>query len=101
MVFSHLVGALEAYLSDTLINLVSDDAEAMKRLLLSDNELASKKFTLAEIAGGCASRGAWLLVALVNRPHEVAQERLHCGDWITYRSIRAYPRSGPPASEAS
>lgn len=42
-----------------------------------------------------------LLVALVNRPHELAQERLHCGDWITYKSIRAYPRSGPPASEAS
>jgi hypothetical protein len=52
MVFSHNVGALEAYLSDTLINLVSDDAEAMKRLLAQDKDLSGKKFTLAEIAGG-------------------------------------------------
>jgi hypothetical protein len=52
MVFAQQVGALEAYLSDTLINLVSEDAEALKRLLSSDKDLSSKKFTLAEITAG-------------------------------------------------
>ncbi|WGS21011.1 MULTISPECIES: hypothetical protein [unclassified Bradyrhizobium] len=52
MVFAQQVGALEAYLSDTLINLVSEDAEALKKLLASDKDLSSKKFTLAEIAAG-------------------------------------------------
>ncbi|BAC53355.1 blr8090 [Bradyrhizobium diazoefficiens USDA 110] len=52
MVFSHNIGALESYLSDTLINLVSNDAAAMNRLLAKDKELKEKKFTLAEIASG-------------------------------------------------
>ena len=52
MVFAQQVGALEAYLSDTLINLVSEDGEALKKLLASDKDLSSKKFTLSEIAAG-------------------------------------------------
>ena len=48
MVFSHQISAMEAYLSDTLINLVSKDAEAMKRLIMMDKELSAKRFTLAQ-----------------------------------------------------
>jgi mannitol operon repressor len=37
-----------------------------------------------------------LLVALINRPHQVAEKRLQCGDWVTAKSIRA-KRRGEPA----
>lgn len=50
MVFSHQVTALEAYLGDTLINAVIDDAAAMQRLIEKDTELVKEKFTLVEIS---------------------------------------------------
>jgi len=50
MIFSQQIGAIEAYLADKLINLISDDADAMKRLLSADKELATKKFTLAQMS---------------------------------------------------
>lgn len=49
LVFAHQVSALEAYLSDTLINQVMNDDEALSRLLISDPELIKAKFTLTEI----------------------------------------------------
>ncbi len=54
MIFVQQVSALEAYLADTLINIVAADEEAMARLLASDRDLSSKKFTLAEIASNTA-----------------------------------------------
>ena len=50
MVFSHQVTALEAYLGDTLINVVMSDADAIQRLIAQDEELVKKRFTLAEIS---------------------------------------------------
>jgi hypothetical protein len=50
MVFSHQVTALEAYLSDTLMNEVMADKAAMKRMIDEDDDLAKEKFTLAEIS---------------------------------------------------
>jgi hypothetical protein len=49
MVFSRQVTALEAYLSDTLMNVVAADVDAMRRLVNEDDELAKENFTLAEI----------------------------------------------------
>jgi len=51
MVFSQLVGALEAYLGDTLIKAVMQKPEALTRLLTADRDLNKEKYTLAEIAG--------------------------------------------------
>lgn len=50
MIFAQQIGGLEAYLADTLINLVKNDTDAMKRLIAGDSDLRSKKFTLAEIS---------------------------------------------------
>ncbi|WP_244438071.1 hypothetical protein [Afipia birgiae] len=50
MVFSHQVTALEAYLSDTLMNEVMADKAAMQRMIDEDDDLAKEKFTLAEIS---------------------------------------------------
>lgn len=50
MVFSHQVTALEAYLGDTLINAVMDDAAAMQRLIEQDEDLVKEKYTLVEIS---------------------------------------------------
>lgn len=49
LIFSHQVTALEAYLGDTLLNVVASDAGAMQRLIDGDDELSKQKFTLAEI----------------------------------------------------
>ena len=49
LIFSHQVTALEAYLGDTLLNVVASDADAMQRLIDGDYELSKQKFTLAEI----------------------------------------------------
>jgi hypothetical protein len=49
MIFAQQVGALEAYLADTLVNLVMDDFSVMKRMIAADTELRAKKYTLAEI----------------------------------------------------
>ena len=49
LIFSHHVTALEAYLGDTLLNVVASDADAMQRLIDGDDELSKQKFTLAEI----------------------------------------------------
>lgn len=49
LVFSHQITAMEAYLGDTLINEVFSDAEAMRRLMVQDNELNKPRFTLDEI----------------------------------------------------
>ncbi len=50
MVFSHQLTAMEAYLGDTLINAVMNNATAMQRLIEQDDELVNKKFTLVEIS---------------------------------------------------
>lgn len=49
LIFSHQVTALEAYLGDTLWNVVASDADAMQRLIDGDDELSKQKYTLAEI----------------------------------------------------
>jgi hypothetical protein len=49
MIFAQQIGALETYLADTLVNVVTEDEAAMKRLIASDVELRAKKFSLAEI----------------------------------------------------
>lgn len=49
MVFSHHVTALEAYLSDTLINAVMDEPEFQQRLITRAEELKQEKFTLEDI----------------------------------------------------
>ena len=49
LIFSHQVTALEAYLGDTLLNVVASDPDAMQRLIDADDELSKQKFTLAEI----------------------------------------------------
>jgi hypothetical protein len=49
LIFSHQVTALEAYLGDTLMNVVASDADAMQRLIDGDDDLSKQKFTLAEI----------------------------------------------------
>lgn len=50
MVFSHQITALEAYLCDTLINMVMGDPAAIRQLINQDSELAKEKYTLAEIS---------------------------------------------------
>lgn len=50
MIFSHQITAMEAYLADTLINEIEADADAFKRLIDKDDDLATEKFTLSEIA---------------------------------------------------
>lgn len=49
MVFAHRIGALEAYLADTIINIIEVDADVFSRLLASSTDLAKEKFTLSEI----------------------------------------------------
>lgn len=49
LIFSQQVTALEAYLGDTLLNVVATDTDAMQRLIGADDELSKQKFTLAEI----------------------------------------------------
>lgn len=49
LIFSQQVTALEAYLGDTLLNVVTTDTTAMQRLIDADDELSKQKFTLAEI----------------------------------------------------
>lgn len=50
MVFVHYIGALEAFLADTLINEVLPDEDALKKLIQGDEWLRSKRFSLTEIA---------------------------------------------------
>jgi hypothetical protein len=50
MVFAQQISALEAYLGDTLINVVSNNKSAMARLLGLDKELAKERFSLHEVA---------------------------------------------------
>lgn len=50
MIFSQQITALEAYLSDTLLNEVMRDKEAMQRLIDKDEDLAKEKFTLSEVS---------------------------------------------------
>jgi hypothetical protein len=49
MVFAARIGALEAYLSDTIINLVVASPPALSRLLTSNADFAREKFTLQQI----------------------------------------------------
>ena len=50
MVFAHQVGALEAYLGDTLLKRNRDSRGAMMRLIAADKNLKAEKFTLDDIA---------------------------------------------------
>lgn len=50
MIFAQQIGGLEAYLADTLINLVKNDSDAMKRLISGDSDLRAKKFSLSDIS---------------------------------------------------
>lgn len=49
MVFAQYIGALEAFLADTLLNVVENDKDAFANLLAQDEELKKQKFGLAEI----------------------------------------------------
>lgn len=48
VIFSQTITALEAYLSDSLINLVKDDKAIQKSIYEKDTELSKKKFTAKE-----------------------------------------------------
>jgi hypothetical protein len=50
MVFTHYIGAFEAFLADTLINYVFSDGTALKRLIERDHNLRERQFSLLEIA---------------------------------------------------
>jgi hypothetical protein len=50
MVFAQQVAALEAYLSDSLINATTRDDATIKRLLATDKDLVKEKYSLTEIA---------------------------------------------------
>jgi len=50
MIFAHLIGALEAYLGDTLMNAAMSSEETIHRLLSIDTEIGREKFSLAQIA---------------------------------------------------
>ena len=50
MIFSHQITALEAYLSDTLLNEVMADKAAMQRMIDQDEDLGKEKFTLSEVS---------------------------------------------------
>ena len=50
MVFAHYIGALEAYLADTMLNSVETNERAFTKLLTSDDELRREKVGLVEIA---------------------------------------------------
>lgn len=49
MIFSHQITAMEAYLADKLRNEIEANADAFRRLIDKDDDLAKEKFTLAEI----------------------------------------------------
>src|SRR6266446_7573762 len=49
MVFAQQVSALEAYLSDTLIKAISENENAIKRLVIKDKYLKAEKYPLADI----------------------------------------------------
>lgn len=50
MVFVQLVGALEAYLGDTLVKTVLSDPAAMARLMRDDRDLSAARFPLVAVA---------------------------------------------------
>lgn len=49
MIFSQMVAALEAFLSDTLVNAVLADKEVITKLLAVNKDLKEQKFTLSDI----------------------------------------------------
>ena len=49
MVFSGAISAMEAYLSSTVISLVTEEPDSMERLLKKDRQLSSEKVTLHEV----------------------------------------------------
>ncbi|WP_152599713.1 hypothetical protein [Hoeflea sp. BAL378] len=49
MLFASLISGLEAFLSDTLLNAVSERKEAQLRLVKHDKDVLTMKFTLAEV----------------------------------------------------
>jgi hypothetical protein len=49
LIFAHHVAALEAYLSDTLLKAVMKDQDAMKRLVVGNKDIASEKYTIADV----------------------------------------------------
>ncbi|WP_195430735.1 hypothetical protein [Cupriavidus sp. IK-TO18] len=51
MVYASAIGAMEAFLSDTLVNTVRKDNVFLDRLLKGDNELSKISVSLSEISG--------------------------------------------------
>ncbi|WCA73032.1 hypothetical protein G6L97_27090 (plasmid) [Agrobacterium tumefaciens] len=49
MLFASLIGGLEAFLSDTLLNAVAERKEAQLRLVKQDKEVLAMKFSAAEV----------------------------------------------------
>ncbi|NTE84821.1 hypothetical protein G6M12_25025 [Agrobacterium tumefaciens] len=49
MLFASLIGGLEAFLSDTLLNALAERKEAQLRLVKHDKEVLAMKFTAAEV----------------------------------------------------
>lgn len=49
MLFASLIGGLEAFLSDTLLNVIADRKEVQLRLVKHDKEVLTRKFTAAEV----------------------------------------------------
>ena len=49
MIFSQQIGAMEAYLSDTILKKAKESSKIRNRLILQDKDLSKEKFTLEEI----------------------------------------------------
>jgi mannitol operon repressor len=56
---------------------------------LCDNLDVPESDRQVDARGKFAKASLLLLVALINRPPQVAEKRVQCGDWITSKSIRA------------
>lgn len=73
VIFSQIITALEAYLADTLINLVKGDTDVQHKLYTSDVELKKVKFDASKI---------------IKRPH---MPELHLVSWLQRKSFHNFP----------
>lgn len=73
VIFSQIITALEAYLADTLINLVKGNAEVQHKLYTTDPDLKKVKFDAAKI---------------IKRPHI---PETHLISWIQRKSFHDFP----------